>query len=126
MFYEQLIKKLDGFESYKYTVRSEYQVLSCIVFEQDPVDIKTYIDIRLNDNDISTISLIKDLNISPSKYVILGNCSPTSISVERSFSMLKKLLAKDRNFNSNNISDYFCCYYNYKFDKNWSDDDEII
>ena len=41
-------------------------------------------------------------------------CPPTSISVEQGFSMLSKLLTKDRNFDKNNIFDYIFCYFNTK------------
>ena len=37
-------------------------------------------------------------DISPAVYHMLENSQPTSASVERSFSMLQKLLAKERNF----------------------------
>ena len=39
-------------------------------------------------------------DILPAVYHMLQNSQPTSASVERGFSMLKKLLAKDRNFRS--------------------------
>ena len=37
-------------------------------------------------------------DISPAVYHMLQNSQPTFASAERCFSMLKKLLAKDRNF----------------------------
>ena len=39
-------------------------------------------------------------------------CQPTTASVERSFSMLNKLLAKDRNFLPQNVKHYMCVHYN--------------
>ena len=42
-------------------------------------------------------------DISPAMYHMLQNSRPTSASVERSFSMLKKLLTKDRSFNVENV-----------------------
>ena len=49
-------------------------------------------------NDISEIINMERQDISPTVYHMLENSQPTSASVERSFSMLKTLLAKDRNF----------------------------
>ena len=42
-------------------------------------------------------------SISLAVYHMLQNSQPTSASVEKSFSMLKKLLAKDRNFKVENV-----------------------
>ena len=42
-------------------------------------------------------------DISPTVYYMLQNSQSTSASVERSFSMFKKLLAKDRNFKVENV-----------------------
>ena len=47
--------------------------------------------------------------ISPSNYVALQSCQSTSASVERSFSMLKKLLSKDRNFLPQVWENILCC-----------------
>ena len=50
--------------------------------------------------------------IAPAVYGLLQECQPTSASVERSFSMLNKLVAKDRNFLSENVKHYICVHYN--------------
>ena len=52
----------------------------------------------MQNNDISEIINMERQDISPAVYHMLRNSQPKSASVERSFSMLKKLLAKDRNF----------------------------
>ena len=57
----------------------------------------------MQNNDISEILNMERQDISPHVYHMLQNCQPTSASVERSFSMLKKLLAKDRNFKAENV-----------------------
>jgi len=41
--------------------------------------------------------------ISPELYAKLLNCQATSYSVERSFSMLRKLLVKGRHFSPDNV-----------------------
>ena len=45
-------------------------------------------------------------DISLAVYHMLQNSQPTSASVERSFSMLKKLLVKDKNFKVENVQHY--------------------
>ena len=45
-------------------------------------------------------------------YHMLQNSQPTSASVEKSFSMLKKLLAKDRNFKVENVQHYMLLHFN--------------
>ena len=50
-------------------------------------------------------------DISPAVYHMLQNSQPTSASVERSFSMLKKLLAKDRNFKVENVRHYMILHF---------------
>ena len=55
---------------------------------------------------------MKRRDIEPVLYAKLQKCQPTSASVERSFSMLNKLLAKDRNFLNENVSKYLVLHYN--------------
>ena len=112
--YEQLIPITENFENSKYTIYSGYETLSQIEFKSDPVNVKKYIVKRLADNDITVIVKLTNPNISPSMYQLLRECPPTSISVERSFSMLKKLIATDRNFNEVNLFHYIFCYFNSK------------
>ena len=45
-------------------------------------------------------------NISPELYAKLLNCQVTSCSVEQRFSILHKLLAKDRYFSPDNVWKY--------------------
>ena len=55
--------------------------------------------------------------VAPAVYGLLQRCQPTTAAVERSFSMLKKLLAKDRNFLPKNVKHYMCVHYNLS--TNW-------
>ena len=54
-------------------------------------------------------------DISSAVYHNLQNSQPTSASVERSFSMLKKLLAKNRNFKVGNVRHYMILHFNAAF-----------
>ena len=53
-----------------------------------------------------------DVNVNPSVLALLKNCQPTTASVERSSSLLNKMLRKDRNFLPENIGQYFILPFN--------------
>lgn len=81
-------------------------------FKEDPCNIKEYMTRRMNLNDISLIIDMQNTLISPAEYSSLLKCQPTSASVERSFSILGKLLQKDRNFKPENIKYYMLALFN--------------
>jgi len=54
-------------------------------------------------SDLKAIEEMTRPNISPELYAKLLNCQATSCSLERSFSMLRKLWAKDRHFSPTNV-----------------------
>lgn len=122
--YEILISVLDNFENSQYNILSGYQCLQNIDFKNDPCSLKCYLASRLSNNGITEIISMKNECISPTSYLLLQNCPPTSISVERSFSMLKKLLASDRNFYPDNIYDFFSFYFNKSSHKIQESDEE--
>ena len=64
--------------------------------------------------DSETIINCTNLTIDPTSYALLQKAQPTSAAVERSFSMLSKLLRKDRNFDVKNVKKYMMLYYNKK------------
>ena len=70
--------------------------------------------IRLSNSDLKTIINCTNLTIDPTNYALLQKAQPTSAAVERSFSMLSKLLRKDRNFDVKNVKKYMMLYYNKK------------
>ena len=82
------------------------QAIQELDFGEDTCNINQYIKIRMQNNDISEIINIERQDISSAVYHMLPNSQPTSACVERSFSMLRKLLAKDRNFNVENVRNY--------------------
>ena len=53
-----------------------------------------------------------NVNVSSDNYVQLMNCPASSISVERSFSLLRKLLTKEKTFKEENLIKYMFLYYN--------------
>ena len=63
-------------------------------------------------SDISKIMNMEGPNISPAVSSLLSHSQCTTASGERSFSMLQKLLAKDRNFKVDNIKQYMTIHFN--------------
>ena len=96
--YEFLVNLIGKIESGKYTIKEAMQAIQELDFGEDTCNINQYIKKRKQNNDISEITNMERQDISPAVYHMLQNFQPTSASVERSFSMLKKLMAKDRNF----------------------------
>ena len=80
-------------------------------FDDDPCAIKDYINKQLS-SDLETLINCTNLTIDPTSYALLQKAQPTSAAVERSFSMLNKLLKKDRNFDVKNAKRYMMLYYN--------------
>ena len=85
-------------ESAKYTIKEAVQAIQELDFDEGICNINQYIKKRMQNNDISEIINMERQDISPAVYHMLQNSQLISASVERSFSMLKKLFAKDRNF----------------------------
>ena len=77
-------------------------------FNDDLCAIKNYIKKRLSNSDLETIINCTNLTIDQQK------AQSTSAAVDRSFSMLSKLLRKDRNFDVKNVKKYMMLYYNKK------------
>ena len=94
------------------TITEAYGLLKNMQFDDDPCAIKNYIKKRLSNSDLETIINCNNLTIDPTSYALLQKAQPTSASVERSFSMLSKLLRKDRNFDVENVKKYMMLYYN--------------
>ena len=63
-------------------------------FNDDPCAIKNYIKKQLSNSDLETIRNCTNLTIDPTSYALLQKAQPTSAAVERSFSMISKLLRK--------------------------------
>ena len=99
-------------ESAKYTIKEAVQAIQELDFGEGTCNINQYIKKRMQNIDISEIINLERQDISPAVYHILQTSQPTSASVERSFSMLKKLLAKDRNFKAENVRHYMILRFN--------------
>jgi hypothetical protein len=106
----KLISKL---ESSKCTMIAAYNDINNIDFKQDCVHIGEYINKRMTKNsDVCAIVKMERPDITPAVYAQIQCCQPTSAAVERSFSMLGKLLSKDRRFLPTNVENYLSLHYN--------------
>ena len=88
-----------------------YGLLKNRQFDDDSCAIKAYIKERLSNSDLKEIINCTNLTIAPTSYALLQKAQPTSAPVERSFSMLSKLLRKDRNFDVKNVKKYMMMLY---------------
>ena len=84
-------------------------------FDNDPRAIKDYIKKRLSNSDLETIINCTNLTTDPTSYALLQKAQPISAAIEKSFSMLSKLLRKDKNFDVKNVKKYMTLYYNEVF-----------
>ena len=115
--YTKLVNEIQRTESTKYTVAQAYQRGYAFEFGSDPAGINLYLAHRfkLNRDLKATVEMTRP-NINPELYAKLLNCQATSCTVQRSFSMLGKLLAKDRHFSPNNVCKYLALYVNKSLD----------
>ena len=105
--YIKLVDELQRVESTKYPVAQAYEKAFTSEFGSDPVGIKLYFGRRFEINsDLKAIAEMTRPNISPELHAKLLNCQASSSSVERSFSMLRKLLSKDHHFSPYNVWKY--------------------
>ena len=101
--YWTLATNVEFLEESACTITEAYGLLKNMQFDDDPCAIKNYIKKRLSNSDLETIINCTNLTIDPTSYAVLQKAQPTSAAVERSFSMLSKLLRKDRNFDVKNV-----------------------
>ena len=106
--YRTLAANVEFFEGSACMITEAYGLLKNMQFDDDPCAIKK----RLFNSDLETIINCTNLTIDPTSYALLQKAQPTSAAVERSFSMLSKLLRKDRNFDVKNVKKYMMLYYN--------------
>ena len=101
--YRILAANVEFLEGNARTITKTYGLPKNMQFDDDPCAIKDYINKRLSNSDLETIINCTNLTIDPTSYALLQTAQPTSAAVERSFSLLNKLLRKDRNFDVKNV-----------------------
>ena len=110
--YQPLARNVELLEATDCRMADAFKLIKNMDFLEDPCEIQNYIDRRLSGSDIETMINSSVSNIPPATYALLQKAQATSATAERSFSMLKKLLRKDRNFKSENVKKYMLLYYN--------------
>lgn len=110
--YRSLATLVVKLESSGYTIMQAYDDLASMDLGNDPCQIRQYLSKRLSASDIGSIVHATRDSIPPTLYGLLQHCQPTSASVERSFSMLRKILARDRQFLPSNVKKYLMLHYN--------------
>ena len=109
--YSDLNLLISKCENSFFNIKNAIEAIKELKFGSDSADIKKYFEKRIANMNLKKIEN-GDIEINPEDISNLWNCPATSISVERSFSMLGKLLRKDRNFKIENIKAYMVEYYN--------------
>ena len=104
--YRTLAANVEFLEGSACTITTAYGLLKNMQFDDDSCAIKDYSNKRLSNSDLEIIINCTNLTIDPTSYALLQKAQPTSAAVERSFSMLNKLLRKDRNFDVKNVKKY--------------------
>ena len=112
--YRTLAANVEFLEGSACTITEAYGLLKNMQFDDDPCAIKNYFKKRLSNSDLETIINCINLTTDPTSYALFQKAQPTSAAVERSFSMLSKLLRKDRNFDIKNVKKYMMLYCNKK------------
>ena len=92
--YRNLAANVEFLEGSTCTITEAYGLLKNMQFDDDPCAIKNYIKNQLSNSDLETIMNCTNFTIDPTSYALLQKAQPTSAAVERSFSMLSKLLRK--------------------------------
>ena len=111
--YECLVKLIEMMKSAKYAIKEAVEAIQELDLREDTCNTIRYIKKRRQNNDISRIINLERQYISPAAYSLLRNSQPTSACVGRSFSMPKKLLAKDRNFKAEKVKHYMILHFNF-------------
>ena len=97
--YRILATNVEFLEGSVCTITKAHGLLKNMHFDDDPCAVKDYIKKQLSSNsDLETIINFTNFTIDPTSCALLQKAHPTSTAVERLFSMLSKLLRKDRNF----------------------------
>ena len=112
--YRTLAANVELLEGSACTITEAYGLLKNMQFDDNPFAIKNYTKKRISNSDLETIINCPNLTIDPTSYALLQKAQPISAAVERSFSMLSKLLRKDKNFDVKNVKKYMMPYYNKK------------
>ena len=109
--YQHLADNVQRFEASHSTILQAHCELVELQFGNDPCHIRDYLNRRLADSDLEKIVNFSCPTVPPATYELLSKAQP-SAAVERSFSILKKVLRCDRPFETINVKKYLMLCYN--------------
>ncbi len=98
--------------SENFNIDSAFNLLEKISFKNDRLNLKNLLEDKMKKCDFYDCYNSVE---SPFLQSCLKNCPVTSVMVERSFSLLGKIVLSERRFNSHNIVKYVIFYYNHEF-----------
>ena len=104
--YRTLTANVELLEGSACTITEAYGLLKNMQFDDDPCAIKNYIKKRLSNSDLETTINCTNLTIDPTSYALLQKAQPIFAAIEKLFSMLNKLLRKNRNLDVKNVKNY--------------------
>ena len=114
--YRDIAILIKGIINSSNTIVAAAEAIHNLRFGDDPCQIRNYIQRCLvSGGDFLKIAADSGADLpcySPAEVVLLQRAQPTSASVERSFSMLKKLLCPGRNFDKDNVYSYLVMRFN--------------
>ena len=108
--YRTLATNVELLEASDCKMTEAYELLKNMYFLDDPCSIQAFIKKRLSNCDLEAKINCINLTNAPSTYERMQRAQPICAAVERSFSMLSKLLTKDRNFDIKNVKKYMEMY----------------
>ncbi len=111
--YSNLAEYIEETISQSFDIKKAKVLLENISFPGDQLNLKQYLLTKIKKSDF--YSCFENEDKSPYIIDCLKNSPATSIAVERSFSMLGKILLKERGFNSENIKKYAIFNYNQNY-----------
>ena len=111
--YMELPKYIMKMENSKYSIREAHADITALDLKQDCVKIMPYIRKRMEKNsDVNSIMEMKHDGMCPALFAKLQSCQPTSAAIEHSFSILGKILRKERHFLPCNVEKYLRILFN--------------
>ncbi|OAF65484.1 hypothetical protein A3Q56_06773 [Intoshia linei] len=117
--YLYLLDVIEMDQESSFSIEKAYNVLCNLSFDSDTCNINDYINKRLTKNDIYAIMNNLDSNKSSILYHSLRNAPFTFVSVERNFSLSKKMVTKQRPLAPENIQKYIILYHKNKYSINY-------
>ena len=114
--YRDIAILIKGITNSSNTIVAAAEAIHNLRFGDDPYQIKNYIQRPLvSGSDFLKIAAGSGADLSrhsPAEVALHQRAQPASASVERSFSMLKKLLCPGRNFDKDNVYSYLVMRFN--------------